>query len=161
LPIKEIVDIGVQIAKALAAAHGAGIVHRDIKPENIMVRDDGYVKVVDFGLARTMAEADTSQLTQATMTTTPGLALRTRSYMSPEQAAGRPIGPASDIFAFGIVLYEMAGGRRPFIAASNVEVIASILKEDPVPLARVSPDAPPALGSLVQWMLEKDAARRP
>jgi serine/threonine protein kinase len=113
IAIEPITDIARQIARALATAHAAGIVHRDIKPENIMVRADGYVKVLDFGLARVLAEDLAEQTTTTQADTAPGTILGTTAYMSPEQAEGRPIDQASDVFSFGTMLYEMLTGRRP------------------------------------------------
>ena len=143
------VDIGRQVARALAAAHAAGIVHRDVKPENIMVRADGYVKVLDFGLARVVDHQAAERSTVANLDTAPGTVLGTAAYMSPEQARGTQAGPAADIFALGVVLYEMAAGRRPFVAPTSMGVLAAILSEQPAPLVRLNPAIPPALDALV------------
>src|SRR5918993_1428966 len=113
VPLAAIVDIGRQVARALSAAHAAGIIHRDIKPENVMVRGDGYVKVLDFGLAR-VTEVDGTVTTKEATETTPGVMLGTLAYMAPEQVRGVPAAAPSDIFSLGITLYEMAAGRRPF-----------------------------------------------
>ena len=158
LPVGTIVDIGRQVARALAAAHAAGIVHRDVKPENIMVREDGYAKVLDFGIAR-LVDLDAKETTN--LATAPGMLMGTTSYMSPEQAHGSTAGPPADLFAFGVVLYEMAAGRRPFVAPTSLGVIAAILSEQPVPLARANPSIPYALDALVQRMLAKEPERRP
>jgi tRNA A-37 threonylcarbamoyl transferase component Bud32/tetratricopeptide (TPR) repeat protein len=160
LPMERVVDISHQVARALAAAHGAGIVHRDVKPENVLVRADGYVKVVDFGLARVETPADSEQSTQS-QETSPGTLLGTTAYMSPEAAQAMTAGPAADIFALGVVLYELAAGRRPFVAASSIGVLAAIVSEHPVPLSRVNPAVPYALDDLVLRMLAKDPERRP
>ena len=154
------VDIGRQVARALAAAHSAGIVHRDVKPENIMVRADGYVKVLDFGLARVidLRAAERSTIIQDTA---PGTVLGTAAYMSPEQANGTQAGPSADVFALGVVMYEMAAGRRPFVAPSSIGILAAILSEQPAPLVRLNPAVPPALDALVHRMLAKEAERRP
>src|SRR6266700_7214729 len=117
MPLNEAVDVAIQVASALAAAHQAGIVHRDIKPENIMLRADGYVKVLDFGLAKLAFEvetaADTEASTQMLIKTEPGRVMGTVNYMSPEQARGRDVDARSDIFSLGVVLYEMVAGQRP------------------------------------------------
>jgi serine/threonine protein kinase/tetratricopeptide (TPR) repeat protein len=154
-------EIARQVAQALAAAHAAGIVHRDVKPENVMMRTDGYVKVLDFGLARFDNPNAHDATTYATLDTAPGVVLGTPAYTSPEAARGLPVGPAADVFALGVTLYEMAARRRPFIAANYVGVIAAILSEEPVPLSRVNLAVPLALDELVQRMLAKDPERRP
>lgn len=164
LPAK-VVELGSQIARALAAAHAAGIVHRDVKPENIMVRADGYVKVLDFGLAQ-QSETDTEtgsceQTTRTNLDTAPGTLLGTPSYMAPEQAKGLATGSPIDVFALGVVLYEMAAGRRPFIASTHVAILTSIISDQPVPMGRINPAVPRALDDLVQQMLDKDPDRRP
>ncbi|HEX5731429.1 MAG TPA: protein kinase [Blastocatellia bacterium] len=161
LSIDLIASIGSQAAKALAVAHRAGIIHRDIKPENIMVRDDGYVKVLDFGLARLTSlitqepEAETLNLTQ------PGVIVGTLKYMSPEQARGESLSGATDVFSLGIVLYEMASARHPFSSSSQVGVLHAISAEQPVAPSRLNPEIGPELDSLILQMLEKDARRRP
>jgi len=164
LPVTTIMDIGGQIARALAAAHAAGIVHRDIKPENIMIRTDGFVKVLDFGIARrtlTDAQAANAETAEAPLTTAPGTLLGTPAYMAPEQVRGEPLGPKADVFALGVVLYEMATGRRPFTAQSSLGVIAAVLSEQPPAPSRVVAGTPPALEELVLLMLDKDPVRRP
>jgi predicted ATPase len=161
LAIDTIVDIARQVARALAAAHAAGIVHRDVKPENLMVRADGYVKVLDFGLAHVEDDAARDLSTRTNQDTAPGTVLGTTSYMSPEAASAGIVGSAADVFALGVVLYEMAAGRRPFVAATPVGVLAAILAEEPVPLARLNPAVPAVLDELVQRMLAKEPGRRP
>jgi predicted ATPase len=160
LPLATMFDIGRQVARALAAAHGAGIVHRDVKPENIMIRPDGFVKVLDFGLARPV-ETTTSAQIDTRMMTTPGTLLGTPAYMSPEQGNGGTLGPAVDVFALGVVIYEMAAGRRPFAGATALAVIASIISDQPVPLSRVNPEVPRAIDDLILRMLHKEADCRP
>jgi predicted ATPase len=157
-----VLAIGQQIAKALAAAHTAGITHRDIKPDNIMVRDDGYVKVLDFGLARLMpATANDSDAATLAQQTTPGTLLGTVAYMSPEQARGEQVTHTTDIFALGIVFYELATGQHPFRAETLVGILHSITLQTPIPPARLNPEIPAALEALILQMLEKEAARRP
>ena len=155
------IDLARQVAKALAAAHTAGIVHRDVKPENIMVRPDGYVKVLDFGLARLVQSDAPDGQTFTNLDTAPGTLMGTTAYMSPEQAQAQPTGPASDIFSFGVVLYQMIAGRRPFVGPSSFAVLAAIISEHPVPPARLNPSTLPALDALVLRMLAKEPGRRP
>ena len=122
MPLKTVLAVMIQVSEALAAAHQAGIIHRDIKPENIMIRKDGYAKVVDFGLAKLTenteadsgAEAASEKATRAHIKTTPGVVMGTVSYMSPEQARGKNTDQRSDVFSFGVVLYEMLTGKMPF-----------------------------------------------
>jgi hypothetical protein len=157
-----LVNLGGQIAKALIATHAAGITHRDIKPDNIMLRDDGYVKILDFGLARLMpATATDSEAATLVQQTTPGALLGTVAYMSPEQARGEPATPATDIFALGIVFYELATGQHPFKADSLVGMLHSINSQTPAPPTRLNPDIPAALEALVLRMLEKETRLRP
>ena len=161
LPFPIIIDIGRQVARALTAAHAAGIVHRDIKPENIMVRGDGYVKVLDFGLARVTQAGSSTITTHAATETTPGVVLGTLAYMSPEQVRGVSATAPADIFAFGITLYEMAAGRRPFVGPSATAIMTAIVVDDPLPLSRMNPAIPRALEDLVYRMLAKDPVLRP
>jgi len=161
LPLDALADIGRQTAQALATAHAAGIVHRDVKPENVMVRRDGYVKVLDFGLARILSADGGDDRTSTNLDTTPGTVLGTTSYMSPEQAQAETATPASDVFALGVVLYEMATGRRPFVAPTSFAVMAAIVSEQPVPPARLNPSLPPVVDALIMRMLAKEPGRRP
>ncbi|MEO7273735.1 MAG: protein kinase, partial [Vicinamibacterales bacterium] len=162
LSIEAVGEIARQIARALASAHAAGIVHRDIKPENVMVRADGYVKVLDFGLARMMSVEHPEPTTTTTdLATAPGTILGTAAYMSPEQAEGKPIDPASDVFSFGTVLYELVTGRRPFDGGSSFAVMAAIVAQHPPAPARVNPHVPPMLEGLILRMLAKERSRRP
>ena len=158
---EEVVQLGGQVAKALAAAHAAGIVHRDIKPENIMVRDDGYVKVLDFGLARPFTAGAALAVGEAGELTEPGTVLGTLRYMAPEQARGEPIGSAADIFALGIVLYELATGHYPFATDSQIGILHTILAQSPVPASRLDPEIPAPLDGLIHRMLAKDPRLRP
>jgi serine/threonine protein kinase len=135
MQMSEILDIAIQAASAISAAHAAGIVHRDIKSENIMVRPDGYVKVLDFGLAKLtevfpLGQAvDNEGATVPLTATSPGVIMGTVSYMSPEQARGYPVDARSDIFSLGVVLYEMVTGTLPFTGDSGSDVLAAILKQ--------------------------------
>lgn len=156
-----LVKLGTQMARALSAAHAAGITHRDIKPDNIMVRDDGYVKVLDFGLARLLPTNSGENAATLLEFTTPGMIVGTVAYMSPEQARGETVKAPSDIFALGIVLYELATGQHPFKADSLVGYLHGITLNTPAPLISLRPEVPAALDALVLRMLEKDASQRP
>jgi serine/threonine protein kinase/Tfp pilus assembly protein PilF len=164
MPIRETLDVAVQIAGALSAAHGAGIIHRDIKPENMMLRPDGYVKVLDFGLAKpTQQETPTTSTQAPTIArakTEPGMLLGTLAYMSPEQARGKVVDARTDIFSFGILLYEMVTGRAPFEGETTSDIIASILKTDPPPLVFHSPEAPAELERIVTKAIAKSQEER-
>lgn len=169
LPTDELLEIAAPVASALAAAHAKGIVHRDLKPANIMVGGDGEVTVLDFGLAKLAHREDEldhpagedSATAAMTLQTMAGAVVGTMPYMSPEQLSGKPVGPASDIFSFGVVVYEMATGARPFSGSSGPTLISSILTERPTPVAELSPSLPPALAELIEHCLEKDPADRP
>lgn len=197
VPVVEALEIATQVASALAAAHSAGIIHRDIKPENLMIRPDGYVKMLDFGLAKltekaisaemveiafdsselhaeTSADAlfdegaslsqDEDQFATAPATvageTMPGVVMGTAQYMSPEQARGQRVDLRTDIFSFGIVLYEMLTGRAPFSGSSSKEIVASVLHAEPPPLTRYLPDAPESLEWIISKALVKDREER-
>ena len=157
-------EIAVQVASALAAAHEAGVVHRDIKPENIMLRPDGYAKVLDFGIAKLTeqrpASDDYEVETTAVLQTRPGLVLGTARYMSPEQARGQKVDARSDIWSLGVVLYEMVGGIPPFRGETPSDCIASILTTEPPPLSGVLPDVPLKLESILQKALRKNSDER-
>ncbi|MEK6279919.1 MAG: protein kinase [Acidobacteriota bacterium] len=158
--ISEVLDVAAQVASALATAHQAGIAHRDIKPENIMLRPDGVVKVLDFGLAK-LTEQKGDDFEAATLINTKqGMVMGTAHYMSPEQARGLPVDSRTDIWSLGIVLFEMVGGRVPFEGATSSDVIASILDREPTPLARYSPEAPTELEWIVKKALRKDREER-
>jgi serine/threonine protein kinase/Tfp pilus assembly protein PilF len=154
--------LGAQMARALSAAHAAGITHRDIKPDNIMVRDDGYVKMLDFGLARLLptTASDPEAMTLAQQTT-PGTVMGTLAYMSPEQASGQTAGAASDVFSLGIVLYELATGRHPFKSETMIGYLHAITSQVPPSMTSLKSHLPPALDDLILRMLEKDARQRP
>jgi hypothetical protein len=155
-----VAQIGSQAARALAVAHEAGIVHRDIKPENIMVRDDGYVKVLDFGLAQ-LAHTDGPGGTNESRLTRPGMVVGTMRYMSPEQATADEITPASDIFSLGIVLHELATGRHPFEASSDMAVLSSIILRDAPAPSRTNPRLPREFDAIIGRMLAKNPLSRP
>src|SRR5262245_51962416 len=143
--VDQLVAIGSQVAKALAAAHSSGIVHRDIKPENIMIRPDGYVKVLDFGLARSVEnEGNASVAVTAGTVTQAGFVLGTVPYMSPEQVKGDPLTPTSDIFSLGLVVFEFAQRVAPFALALPLSHAGSVLLHAPVPPARLHPEVPDA-----------------
>ena len=148
---------GGQIARALSVAHAAGIVHRDVKPENVMVREDGYVKVLDFGLARLLPQGVSAD----SLSTQTGRLMGTARYMSPEQARGERVGPPSDVFSLGIILYQMATGLHPFAADSFLGTLHAIIAETPAPPSQSNPEIATSLDSLILAMLDKDAARRP
>jgi serine/threonine-protein kinase len=160
VPVIEALDTAIQIASALDAAHRAGIVHRDVKPENVMLRKDGYVKVLDFGLARPTERHDVGTEAATLVNTEIGMIVGTASYMSPEQARGQRVDARSDIFSLGMVIYEMLAGRSPFIGATNSDIVASILKEDPPRLTDLSPDTPSAFERIVNRALTKDKDER-
>ncbi|HSB11477.1 MAG TPA: protein kinase [Blastocatellia bacterium] len=157
-------DVSIQVANALSAAHHAGIAHRDIKPENIMLRDDGYVKVLDFGLAKLSEpinqSSDPEAATLAKLNTEPGTVLGTVTYMSPEQARGLDVDGRSDIFSLGIVLYEMIAGRPPFQGATPTDLIVAMVTEEPAPLADHAPGVPVDLERIVAKSMAKDRAAR-
>ena len=156
----EILEIAAQSASALAAAHRAGIAHRDIKPENIMVRSDGYVKVLDFGLAKlTETEAETSEASTL-VKTEPGIVLGTAHYMSPEQARGLEVDTRTDIWSLGIVIYEMVSGETPFKGATATDVIVAILEREPKPLRQQAEQLPNELEWIVKKSLRKDREER-
>ncbi len=164
IPLLEALDILVQTGSALAAAHEAGIFHRDIKPENLMLRRDGYVKVLDFGLAK-LTETQLSQFAtqmagDVAMHTRSGVVMGTLAYMSPEQARGQKIDTRTDIFSLGVVSYELLTGERPFIGSTGAEIIAAVLHMEPPALTQVTPQLPAALSAVVSKMLNKERAQR-
>src|SRR5437773_87858 len=161
LKLGEVLEVAIQATSALAAAHEAGIVHRDIKPENVMLRHDGIVKVLDFGLAKLTEPAatdfvDSEAPTTVAIKTEPGMVMGTAVYMSPEQARGLPVDARSDIFSLGVLIYEMVARRRPFEGEDRIDVLASILGDkEPPPLARYRSEAPAELDRIVQKALAK------
>ena len=181
VPIAMALDIGIQISSALNAAHEAGIIHRDIKPENVMLRPDGLVKVLDFGIAKLIADSSlavsASRNSQETVVldeyatkgdplpatpvrmadgTAPGIILGTVSYMSPEQLRGQTVDARSDIFSLGVLLYKMISGTPPFAGETQADRIAAILEHEPAPLADHRPDVPPELEPIISKTLRKD-----
>jgi serine/threonine protein kinase/Tfp pilus assembly protein PilF len=160
----EALELAAQVAEALSAAHDAGITHRDIKPENVMIRRDGRVKVLDFGLARLTLPAsgpvDSQAPTAAKLDTASGVVMGTASYMSPEQARGMKVDQRTDIFSLGVMLYEMLAGRRPFEGATMSDVIAAVLTREPEPLSRHNKEIEPGLEQVVLKCLAKDPEKR-
>src|SRR6266404_9314754 len=166
MKLGEVLEVAIQTASALSAAHAAGIVHRDIKPENIMVRRDGLVKVLDFGLAKLTERlppdsVDPEALTRAVVKTDPGVVMGTAIYMSPEQARGMAVDARTDIFSLGVLFYEMVAGRLPSEGSNINEIMASILsdKETP-PLARYAREVPIELERIVAKALRKNRDER-
>ena len=160
-PASKATDFAIQIAEALAAAHDRGIIHRDLKPENLFITKGDRIKILDFGLARQnlVPGADTTIQTVA-LDTSPGIILGTVGYMSPEQVRGQTAGPASDIFSFGVVLYEMLTGARPFKGDSAAETMHAILKEEPAAPLEMNRHLFPALSRIVRHCIEKDPDQR-
>jgi len=159
LPVREVVEIGLQVADALDEAHARGIVHRDIKSANLMRTERGLVKVLDFGLAKFLSTAPANDLTHVQMTMA-GIVVGTVSYMAPEQALGKAVDHRADLFSLGIVLFELVTGRMPFEGTSPTEIIDHILHETPPPPSRYATGIPPAFDAAVARALEKDPAFR-
>jgi serine/threonine-protein kinase len=166
MKLHEVLDVAIQVARALSAAHSAGIIHRDIKPENIMIRRDAIVKVLDFGLAKLTERALTDSVdaeapTQAVVRTEPGVVMGTAIYMSPEQARGVQVDARTDIFSLGVLIYEMVTGRLPFDGSNSNEIIASILGDkDPLPLTRYAREVPSELERIAAKALAKEREER-
>lgn len=160
MTVGNILDLAIQVASALVAAHASGVIHRDIKPENIVVRPDGYAKVLDFGLAKLTEKRGGTSESSTIVNTDPGVVMGTARYMSPEQARGLTVDERTDIFSLGVVIYEMAAGRPPFEATTGSDTIALILNKEPPPLARFSREVPAELERIVLKALAKNCEER-
>ncbi|MEO8435365.1 MAG: protein kinase [Pyrinomonadaceae bacterium] len=163
MKLREVLDVAIQGASALAAAHQAGIVHRDIKPENIMVRTDGYVKALDFGLAKLTEQGGTGDLEEPTASlvkTGAGIVMGTINYMSPEQAEARRVDHRTDIFSLGVVLYEMLTGKRPFGGKSAIDTLHSIINEEPRPAIELNSQLPPEVMDILAKAMAKAPGER-
>jgi serine/threonine protein kinase len=160
LPVETVVDIAIQIVSGLTVAHEAGLAHRDMKPENVMLRRDGLVKVLDFGLAKPVRPVLNDDDSTIMAPTHAGVVVGTTAYMSPEQVRGLPVDPRTDLFSVGAVMYEMLAGRRAFEGQTPSDVLVAVLTREPEPLGRHRPDAPGDLSRLVDRCLAKDPALR-
>jgi serine/threonine protein kinase/Tol biopolymer transport system component len=163
MKLGDVLDIAIQIAEGLIAAHEAGIVHRDIKPENIIIRPEGYVKILDFGLAKLTERhqsATTTTMPTLLFHSTPGVVIGTAAYMSPEQARGIAVDERTDIWGLGVVLYEMASGRAPFAGETPTDVVVAIVERDQPPISQHVEGAPPELERIVRKALRKDRNER-
>jgi Tol biopolymer transport system component len=160
LPVRKAIDIATQIARGLAAAHQKNLIHRDLKPENVFVLPDGQAKILDFGLARSMAPPAPGGTAETIAATDPGTVLGTVGYMAPEQVRGGAVDARADLFALGAVLFEMLAGRRAFQRDTAAETMTAVLREEPPDLTASRADLPPALDRIVQHALEKDPQAR-
>ena len=160
LDTAEIVDIALQIARALEAAHAKGVIHRDIKPGNIFISEDRRVKVLDFGLARRVPTAESSESFALEGSTIMGRPVGTASYMAPERILQLPLDPRCDLFSLGVVMYEMATGRLPFAAASPAETVTNILEKEPTPVIVLDPKRSGDLNGIIKKLLAKNVDGR-
>src|SRR4051812_5574531 len=164
LTVADALDIGIQVGNALLSTHSVGIIHRDIKPDNIMLRHDGIVKVLDFGLAKLSRErqlgTDSLAPTQNMINTAYGMVLGTAHYMSPEQARGLELDARTDVWSLGCVLYEMISGRQPFAGPTTIDVMSGILNREPDSLAPHLPEGPRDLDRVIQRAMRKDRDER-
>jgi serine/threonine-protein kinase len=165
VPLRQALELGIQVADALDAAHQKGIIHRDIKPANIFLTDRGQAKILDFGLAKVRAGGDAQAQEASTASrdeglTQPGMPVGTLTYMSPEQARGEPLDPRTDVFSFGAVLYEMATGRQAFGGSTPALIHDAILNRSPAPVSSLNPDLPAQLDRILNKALEKDKEDR-
>lgn len=154
IPLKQAIEIGTQVADGLAAAHEKGIVHRDIKPENIMIRKDGRVQIMDFGLAKLKQASGASRLTKE------GSTIGTIGYMSPEQVQGRDTDHRTDIYSLGVLLYELIAGQSPYKGVHETAIMYEIVNEDPPPLSSIKPEVDPELDAMVLDCMAKDPMDR-
>jgi TolB-like protein/Tfp pilus assembly protein PilF len=160
IPVRKLVDIAIQIADGLTAAHQAGLVHRDLKPENVMITRDGRVKILDFGLAKMVFSHDLGSQEETESNVTQGAIVGTALYMSPEQASGEPVDFRSDHFSFGVMLYEMLTGKRIFHRNTPIRTIAAIVRDDAPPIISLNPSVPQNLSSLIHRCLQKEPDQR-
>jgi serine/threonine protein kinase len=163
MKLGDVLDVAIQVAEGLIAAHEAGIVHRDIKPENIIIRPEGYVKILDFGLAKLTERhksATTTTMPTLLFHSTPGVVIGTAAYMSPEQARGVAVDERTDIWGLGVVLYEMASGRAPFTGETPTDVVVAIVERDQPPISQHVEGAPAELERIVKKALRKDRNER-
>src|SRR2546423_14502011 len=157
MPPEEVIEVGIQIAEALSEAHGRGVIHRDVKPQNVIITPRGQAKVLDFGLARIAQKAalDPEAKTD-TQLTEEGYIVGTVAYMSPEQLKGQPIDTRSDLFSFGVMLYECAAGKPPFTGNSKIEISSKVLQVDPRKPSEVNPGIPKGLEKIILKAMAKD-----